>query len=78
MTTKQVEAAALKLPKRDRARLARKLLDTIPLKPGDEDPDILAAWIAEAERRIDEFEAGRMPVIPADEVFKRLRASTRR
>ena len=78
MTPKQIEAAALKLPLRDRERLARKLLDTIPLKPEEEDPEILAAWIAEAERRADELETGKVKGIPAEVVFKRLRASLRR
>ena len=33
MTAKQIEDAAVKLPKRDRERLARKLLDTLFVKP---------------------------------------------
>ena len=78
MTTKQIEAAAIKLPKRDRARLAKKLLETIPIKPNPCDSDVLAAWIAEAEWRIDQFERGKEKVIPATEVFKRLQASARR
>jgi putative addiction module component (TIGR02574 family) len=78
MTAKQIEDAAVKLPKRDRERLARKLLDTLPVKPEDEDPEILAAWIEEVERRIDDFETGKEVGIPAAEVFKRVRASLRR
>jgi putative addiction module component (TIGR02574 family) len=78
MTPKQIEAAAIKLPKRDRARLAKKLLDSIPMKPDERDRDVMAAWMAEVELRIDEFESGKVTGIPADKVFKRVRASLRR
>jgi len=78
MTTKQIEEAVLKLPKRDRARLARKLLDTIPMKPDERDRDVIAAWMAEVDLRIDEFESGKVIGIPANKVFKRVRASLRR
>jgi putative addiction module component (TIGR02574 family) len=78
MTAKQIEAAAVKLPRRQRLRLAQKLLATVPLKANDRDSDVLAAWIAEAERRIDDFENGREVGIPAEEVFARIRDSFRK
>jgi len=78
MRAKQIEAAAFKLPQRERLRLARKLLDTVPVKPEEEDPEILAAWIEEAERRGDELESGKVKGIPAEVVFQRLRTSVRR
>jgi putative addiction module component (TIGR02574 family) len=78
MTAKQIEAAAVKLPRRQRLRLAQKLLETVPLKANDRDSDVLAAWIAEAERRIDDFENGREVGIPAEEVFARIRDSFRK
>jgi putative addiction module component (TIGR02574 family) len=78
MTTKQIETEVLKLSRRERARLARKLLDSIPMRPDERDRDVLAAWIAEVDRRIDEFDNGKVKGIPADVVFKRLRASLRR
>jgi len=34
-----------------------------------DDPDIVAAWVAEAERRYEAYRAGRMKGIPADEVL---------
>ena len=43
MTAKQIEAAAVKLPRRQRLRLAQKLLETVPLKANDRDSDVLAA-----------------------------------
>jgi putative addiction module component (TIGR02574 family) len=78
MTAKQIEAAAIKLPKQERERLAQKLLDTLPVRPENEDPEILAAWIKEAERRGNELESGKVKGIPAEVVFQRLRKSGRR
>ena len=78
MRAKEIEAAAIKLPRRDRARLARKLLDSIPMKPDERDRDVLAAWIAEVDRRIDEIDSGTVKTIPAEVVFERLRTSLRR
>jgi putative addiction module component (TIGR02574 family) len=75
MTAKQIEAAAIKLPRRERERLTEKLRESLETK---KDREILDAWIEEAERRIDEFESGKEVAIPAEQVFKRLRASTRR
>ena len=43
MRAKEIEAAAIKLPKRERLRLARKLLQTVPIEDGKEDPEILDA-----------------------------------
>jgi putative addiction module component (TIGR02574 family) len=48
------------------------------MRPDERDRDVLAAWIAEVDRRIDEFDNGKVKGIPADVVFKRLRASLRR
>jgi putative addiction module component (TIGR02574 family) len=78
MTAKQIEAAAVKLPKRARERLVRVLLETIPPKPGEEDPEILAAWIQEAERRDRELDEGKEVALPYEEVTAELRVSLRR
>jgi len=40
----------------------------------DIDPDIEAAWIREAERRWQEIREGKVVCIPAEEVFRRIRA----
>jgi len=77
MTSKQIEMEVLKLPRRERARIARKLLDSIPMRPNERDDDVRAAWIAEIERRMDEMESGKVKGIPAEVVFKRIRASIR-
>ena len=67
-----VEAKALTLGLRDRARLAEKLLLSLDA-PSDEEN--LRLWVAEAERRRHELRTGKAKEIPAREVFKRARAA---
>lgn len=67
----QVERDALALPERDRAALAEHLLATLDEAEGK---DVEAAWLAEAERRYQEYRAGRMKAVPADQVFAHIRA----
>lgn len=64
-----IEAAALQLAPSDRAHLAERLLVSL-----DEDDEILAAWVEEAERRADAYERGEMGAIDFDESIARLRA----
>lgn len=64
-----IEAAALQLPKAERAHLAERLLVSL-----DEDDEILVSWVAEAERRGDAFERGEMGAIDFDESIARLKA----
>jgi putative addiction module component (TIGR02574 family) len=63
---RSVEAQAVQLSHRDRARLALKLIES--LDPGrDEDVDEL--WLAEAERRLAEYDGGRTQAEDADEAI---------
>lgn len=64
----QLEAAALSLPRSERARLAERLLASL-----DEDPDVDAAWREEVRRRIEQYRAGEIKSVPADEVFEEAR-----
>jgi len=64
-----IEAAALQLAPAERAHLAERLLVSL-----DEDDEILAAWVAEAERRGDAFDRGEMGAIDFDESIARLKA----
>ena len=75
MTAKQVEAAAIKLPKRDRARLVERLRETLQTK---HERDILDAWVVEAERRDRELDEGIEVALPYEEVMAKLRTSLRR
>jgi putative addiction module component (TIGR02574 family) len=38
-------------------------------------PEIEQAWMEECDRRVEEMDAGRMELIPADEVFRRARGN---
>lgn len=64
-----IEAAALQLTPAERARLAERLLVSL-----DEDDEILASWVAEAERRGDAYDRGEMGAIDFDESIARLKA----
>lgn len=66
-TTEDVIAAALNLPPESKARLADELLASLASAEQNEIDD---AWAIEAERRIDEYDAGGMKTIPADQVFR--------
>ena len=66
-------AAAMKLPAETWELLFELLLQDLP---AENDPEIEAAWLAEAERRMRETDPSRF--IPADEVFTRVRAILRR
>lgn len=64
-----IEAAALQLASSDRAKLAERLLISL-----EEDDEILASWVEEAERRGEAYERGEMEAIDFDESVARLKA----
>ena len=64
-----IEAEALKLPPQDRSHLLERLIASL-----DADPEVEAAWAAEADRREAELNAGLVIALPGDEVLTRLRA----
>ena len=64
-----IEAAALQLAPGDRAKLAERLLISL-----EEDDEILASWVAEAERRADAFDRGETETIDFDEAIAQARA----
>ena len=66
----QLTADAMKLPLRDRVRLARRLVSTID---DEVEADTEALWFAEAERRLDELRSGKVEGIPAEDVFRNAR-----
>lgn len=53
---------------------ARRIVST--LSP-TERQQILASWVEEAERRLDEIESGKVQAVPADEVFAEFQARLR-
>ncbi len=71
MSIDDLEAAALKLDPKARARLAERLLDSLEQLSPDENARI---WAEEAQRRAKALDAGLLSSQPADEVFREARA----
>ncbi|NNC66213.1 MAG: addiction module protein [Gammaproteobacteria bacterium] len=66
-----IEDKAARLPHRERARLALKLIES--LEPGrDEDVDEL--WLEETERRLARYDAGGSGSQDADEALSEIEA----
>lgn len=68
---RQLFREALELTDNDRATLAGLLIESLE---GPPDPDVDAAWTAEAERRWQEIESGAVQTIPWEEVKAKLLA----
>ncbi|MGH7898225.1 MAG: addiction module protein [Candidatus Binatia bacterium] len=71
---RDLEAKALNLPAKERARLAERLISSLD---AESDADAERLWLEEAERRLDELESGKVAGIPAEEVFKKARSTLR-
>jgi putative addiction module component (TIGR02574 family) len=67
---KELSRRAHELVPEDRARLAEELLASLEV---DVDPEVDAAWEEEIRKRIAEVESGTAKLVPADEVFARIR-----
>jgi putative addiction module component (TIGR02574 family) len=70
----ELEAAALSLPRSERARLAERLLASL-----DDDSEIEQAWAEEVRQRLEQYRTGKIKTVPAAEVHeearRRLKAS---
>jgi putative addiction module component (TIGR02574 family) len=66
-TTDEIIADAMALAPEERARLADTLLQSLS---APEQREVDESWAREAERRIDEYDAGAVTAIPADEVIR--------
>ena len=75
----QLAADAMKLPVRDRVRLAQQLVSTL-----DEDTEtateneIEELWFAEAERRLQELHSGSVQGVSAEDAFRNAREALKR
>ena len=69
MSVQDLEAALLKLPNQERARLAEVLIESL-----DDENEIAQAWTAEAERRLEELRSGTVQGVQEEDVFARIRA----
>ncbi len=72
MGIKKIEADIKKLDLRDRATLAKWIVESLD---DLSEAEVAALWAEEAERRLDEMERGQVKEIPAKEVLRRARAS---
>jgi putative addiction module component (TIGR02574 family) len=66
----EISADAMKLPLKDRVRLAQQLASSLD----DEfETGVEALWFVEAERRLEELRTGKVEGIDSDEVFRNAR-----
>ena len=70
----ELSQRAHQLVPEDRARLAEELL---PSLENDLEPEVDAAWDEELRKRVSEVESGAVKLLPADEVFARVRSALR-
>jgi putative addiction module component (TIGR02574 family) len=71
---RELESKALKLPPKERARLAERFISSLDQ---ESDPEAQTLWLREVERRLDELESGNVPGVPADQVFEKARSTLR-
>ena len=69
MPVEDIEAHALRLPAKGRARLPTRLLASFEPKSPSQ-----AAWMRLAQRRRDDVRSGRVAMIPGDEALARIKA----
>jgi len=74
-STFKILKEALLLPADERAHLVERLLQSLNLPTEDE---VNRLWRDEAERRISQIGAGKVDLIPGEQVFARIRAKYQR
>lgn len=72
MGIKELEDEIKKLNLKDRAALAKSIVESLDELSEEE---IETLWAEEAERRLDELEQGLVSEIPAEEALRRARAA---
>jgi hypothetical protein len=72
MRLEELEAEIKKLDLKDRALLAKRIVESL-----DElsETEIESLWVEEAERRLGEMDKGMVSEIPAEEALRRARAA---
>ena len=71
----QVAADAMKLPLRERVRLAQQLVSTLD---EESETEVEELWFTEARRRLDELHDGKVEGIDADDAFRAARENLAR
>jgi putative addiction module component (TIGR02574 family) len=69
-TLSELKEKASRLPEADRAELALSLIESLD---GPTDPNVEEAWQQEIESRVRQVERGEAELIPAEDVFARVR-----
>lgn len=64
----EIMADVMKLPLRDRVRLAQHLISSVD---DEVETGVEALWVAEAERRLEELRTGKVKGIGAGEAFRK-------
>ena len=72
-----MEAEALQLSVQDRARLARRLLESLDENTVEDRASVELAWQIEIEHRIAEYDAGGVSPIGASDVLREARVRLR-
>ncbi len=71
---RQIEKELSMLSQKERASLARTLIDSLDDAP---DEGVLSAWVEEAHNRYSAYKRGEMPSESFDEAFSKARDSLR-
>jgi putative addiction module component (TIGR02574 family) len=75
----QLASEAMKLPVRDRVRLAQQLVATIEDNTETAtEKEIEDLWFAEAERRLEELRSGSVQGVSAEDAFRSAREALKR
>jgi putative addiction module component (TIGR02574 family) len=77
MNLKTIEDAALALPTRSRARLAKRLILSLDQMDSEPEDEVEREWQLESERRSDDLKTGRVKGITFAKVLKKARAALR-
>ncbi len=72
MSLKEIEEEIKKLDLKERASLAKWIVESLD---NLSEAEVEKLWAEEAERRLDEMERGHVPEIPAKEALRRARAA---
>jgi putative addiction module component (TIGR02574 family) len=71
---REVESKALRLSRKERARLAQRLISSLDQEV---DADVEKLWLREADRRLGELKSGKVSGIPAEKVIRKARSMLR-
>ena len=73
----RLEAEAMELSSRERARLAHRLIASLDDDVEEDPAEVDRAWEEEIQRRLDEYRSGKVQPVPASQVFAEARARLR-